>query len=80
MRRSLCYLITVYQRFISPCLPPHCRYTPSCSQFTLEAIEKHGALKGLWLGIKRIARCNPFGSHGYDPVPDAGSKPAKKNQ
>ena len=76
----LCNLITCYQRFVSPFLPPHCRYTPSCSQYMLEAIQKFGALKGSWLGVKRLARCNPFGSHGYDPVTDVGSESAEKRQ
>jgi len=59
MRKSLCFLIGLYQRFISPVLPPHCRYTPSCSEYAIEAIQKHGAIKGLWLGMKRLGRCNP---------------------
>lgn len=62
-------LIRFYQKFISPLTPPSCRYTPTCSQYTLEAIKKYGPLKGLWLGIKRILRCHPWGGHGYDPVP-----------
>ena len=80
MRKSLCFLIGLYQRFISPVLPPHCRYTPSCSEYAIEAIQKHGALKGLWLGMKRIGRCNPFGSHGYDPVPESGSETSNNTQ
>ena len=62
-------LIRFYQRFISPLTPPACRFTPTCSQYTLEAIQKYGALKGTWLGIKRICRCHPWGGSGYDPVP-----------
>lgn len=61
--------IRFYQRCISPLTPPMCRYTPTCSQYAVEAIRKHGPLKGLWLAIKRIARCNPWGGSGYDPVP-----------
>lgn len=62
--------IRCYQLVISPWLPPSCRYEPTCSKYALEAIERHGPLKGLLLAISRILRCNPFGSYGYDPVPD----------
>lgn len=62
-------MIRFYQRYISPLTPPACRYTPTCSQYTLEAIQKYGAFKGTWLGIKRICRCHPWGGSGYDPVP-----------
>lgn len=60
--------VRVYQLMISPLLPNTCRFTPSCSQYTLEAIQKYGPIKGIWLGIKRISRCRPGGGHGYDPV------------
>ncbi len=69
MKFILITLIRFYQRFISPLTPPACRFTPTCSQYTLEAIQKYGALKGTWLGIKRICRCHPWGGSGYDPVP-----------
>ena len=69
MKFILISLIRFYQRFISPLTPPACRFTPTCSQYTLEAIQKYGALKGTWLGIKRICRCHPWGGPGYDPVP-----------
>lgn len=62
-------LVRFYQLFISPLLPPSCRYTPSCSQYAVEALERHGALRGGWLAVKRIARCHPFRAGGYDPVP-----------
>lgn len=65
----LIILIRFYQRCISPLTPPACRFVPSCSQYTVEAIQKHGPIKGLWLAIKRICRCNPWGGSGYDPVP-----------
>ena len=62
-------LIKLYQRFISPLLGPHCRFQPTCSQFTLQAIISHGALKGCWLGAKRIGKCHPLHPGGDDPVP-----------
>lgn len=58
-----------YQRYISPLTPPACRFTPTCSQYAIEAIRKHGPVKGLALAIWRILRCNPWGGCGYDPVP-----------
>ena len=62
-------LIWLYRHLISPLLPPVCRYTPSCSQYAVEAIRKHGPFRGGWLAVKRILRCNPWGGSGYDPVP-----------
>jgi hypothetical protein len=62
-------LIAFYRTCISPLLPPACRYTPTCSQYAKEAIQKYGAFKGGWLALKRILRCNPWGGSGYDPVP-----------
>ena len=62
-------LIRFYQHAISPYLAPSCRYTPSCSQYGVEAIRKHGAIRGGWLTLKRIGRCHPWGGHGHDPVP-----------
>jgi putative membrane protein insertion efficiency factor len=62
-------LIRFYQMAISPYLRPSCRYTPTCSQFFIEAVRKYGPFKGSSLGIKRILRCHPWGGHGYDPVP-----------
>ena len=62
--------IRFYQRAISPMFPPTCRFTPTCSQYAIEAVSKHGILKGSLLAIRRILRCNPWGGHGYDPVPD----------
>ena len=62
-------LVKLYQWVLSPLIGPKCRYTPSCSHYALEAFKKYGPLKGAWLAIKRIARCHPWGGHGYDPVP-----------
>jgi len=67
-RYFLIAIIRLYQVLSSP-LPPSCRFVPSCSQYAIEAIEKHGALKGLYLSIRRILRCHPFSPGGYDPVP-----------
>lgn len=64
------FLIRVYQVTISPLLPSACRYSPTCSQYTLQALKTHGLIKGGWLGIKRIVSCNPWGGKGYDPVPE----------
>lgn len=61
--------IQFYRHCISPLFPPVCRFTPTCSQYAIEALRKHGPVCGLWLAIKRICRCNPWGGSGYDPVP-----------
>ncbi len=62
--------IRLYQRILSPWLPPTCRYTPTCSVYTIEAIGTHGPIKGLWLGLKRVSTCHPWGGQGHDPVPE----------
>jgi uncharacterized protein len=67
--RILIVPIRLWQLTFSRVLPPTCRYAPSCSAYTIAALQRHGPLKGLWLGLKRIGRCHPWGSSGYDPVP-----------
>ncbi|MGE0130041.1 MAG: membrane protein insertion efficiency factor YidD [Blastocatellales bacterium] len=62
------HLLKLYKYAISPLLPPACRFTPTCSEYTAEAIEKYGFTKGAWLGVKRLLRCHPFCEGGYDPV------------
>lgn len=69
MRAVFIFLIRIYQKILSPILPSSCRYTPTCSQYAIEALQKHGFFKGSWLAIKRIVSCNPWGGHGHDPVP-----------
>ena len=69
--RVLMALITGYRRFISPLLGVRCRFAPSCSAYALEAVREHGALRGMWLAVRRIGRCHPFNPGGFDPVPPA---------
>jgi putative membrane protein insertion efficiency factor len=69
MKYVLLKFVRFYQVAISPMLPPRCRYTPTCSQYAVEALQKHGAYKGSMLALRRICRCHPFGGSGYDPVP-----------
>ncbi|MGC2236299.1 MAG: membrane protein insertion efficiency factor YidD [Pyrinomonadaceae bacterium] len=68
MKYAVLELLKLYKSFISPFLPPSCRFTPTCSVYAMEAVEKYGALKGTWMGVKRILRCQPFCKGGYDPV------------
>lgn len=63
-------LIRAYQWGLAPLMGPRCRFLPSCSNYALEAVERHGAIRGTWLTVRRMARCHPWGGHGYDPVPD----------
>jgi hypothetical protein len=82
IRKVLTHLLLApvffYRYAISPLLPPSCRYTPTCSQYTIEALQKHGPFQGTVLSAKRILSCNPWGGSGYDPVPEP--KPKKKRQ
>lgn len=68
-KKFILVLIRFYKREISPMLPPSCRFTPTCSEYAMQAVEKYGAIKGGYLALRRILRCNPFHKGGYDPVP-----------
>ncbi|WP_106450589.1 membrane protein insertion efficiency factor YidD [Trichococcus alkaliphilus] len=70
MKKIFIGLIRGYQKYISPLFPPSCRYYPTCSNYSVQAIQKHGAIKGSLMGISRILRCHPFVKGGYDPVPE----------
>ena len=69
MKQILVLFIRGYQLFLSPLFPASCRYYPTCSQYAIQAIEKHGALKGFFYAVKRISRCHPFSAGGFDPIP-----------
>jgi len=69
MKQAFLFLIRAYKAALSPLLGTHCRYTPTCSDYTREAIERHGLGRGLWLGARRLLRCHPFHEGGIDPVP-----------
>ena len=73
MKKILQFIVLLpvyfYRYSISPLIQPRCRYTPTCSEYTIEAVKKHGILKGGWLAIKRISSCHPWGGSGFDPVP-----------
>ncbi len=69
INKLLIAIVRFYKYAISPYLPSACRYNPTCAEYSMEALRKHGTLKGLWLTLKRFLSCNPWGGHGYDPVP-----------
>lgn len=69
MKTFLLFLIRFYRVYISPLKPPCCRFTPTCSEYALEAVKRYGPWKGMWLSLKRIAKCHPFHKGGYDPLP-----------
>jgi uncharacterized protein len=69
MKKIIIGFIKLYQKVISPLTPPSCRFYPTCSHYGIEAVEKHGALKGSWLAVRRISKCHPFHEGGFDPVP-----------
>jgi putative membrane protein insertion efficiency factor len=69
IRAGVLLFLRGYKRFLSPLLPPMCRFEPTCSVYTMQAVEKYGALRGSWLGVRRLARCHPFNPGGWDPVP-----------
>ena len=79
MKKIFLAMIHFYQRFISPLTPPTCRFYPTCSEYTREAIQYHGAFKGLYLGIRRILKCHPLHKGGFDPVPLKKDKSASKH-
>ena len=68
MKTFLLFLIRFYRAYISPLKPPCCRFTPTCSEYALEAVKRYGPWKGMWLSLKRIAKCHPFHKGGYDPL------------
>ncbi|WP_264696304.1 membrane protein insertion efficiency factor YidD [Candidatus Nitrosacidococcus sp. I8] len=80
MKRILLVLINIYRYAISPFIGNHCRYYPSCSEYTLEAILRYGGFYGSWLGLKRILRCHPFHPGGLDPVPDVKKYPFSSHE
>jgi putative membrane protein insertion efficiency factor len=69
LARALIGLVRFYRRWVSPALPPACRFVPTCSAYAEEALTKYGAARGGWLALRRLLRCHPFGGSGYDPVP-----------
>ncbi|MFP4201324.1 MAG: membrane protein insertion efficiency factor YidD [Candidatus Acetothermia bacterium] len=79
MKKLLLWMIKFYQKFISPGLPNTCRFYPTCSEYSKQAIQEHGTIKGLYLGIKRVLRCHPLNSGGFDPVPKQDREGEREN-
>ena len=69
MRAAILLLLRLYKRFISPLLPPMCRFEPTCSVYMANAVQKYGPVRGVWMGLRRLARCHPLNAGGWDPVP-----------
>ncbi|MBT8127125.1 MAG: membrane protein insertion efficiency factor YidD [Gammaproteobacteria bacterium] len=80
MRQILIALIKLYRYAISPYLAPSCRYTPTCSSYAIEAIERHGIFRGSWLAMRRVSRCHPWHEAGYDPVPETNDLTVRRDQ
>lgn len=74
MKRALLAALRFYKAHVSPTLPPACRYTPTCSEYAIEAVERYGALRGTALAVRRVVACNPFARGGYDPVPNRAQR------
>lgn len=74
MRAVIILLLKMYKRALSPLLPPACRYYPTCSEYTMQAVSRYGAMRGLWMGLKRLSRCHPFHAGGLDPVPQESNE------
>lgn len=70
MKKIVIKLLGIYKKYLSPILPPGCRFTPTCSEYMMVAVDRFGIIKGIYFGIKRLMRCNPFFKGGYDPVPE----------
>lgn len=77
MKALVLAAIRFYQRYVSPTLPPACRYQPTCSEYAYEAVERHGVVRGSWLAVRRLLRCHPLRAGGYDPVPEPRGQRAK---
>ncbi|MEA2021054.1 MAG: membrane protein insertion efficiency factor YidD [Candidatus Caldatribacteriota bacterium] len=71
MKKIIIIIITLYRKYVSPLKPATCRFYPTCSEYSIQALTKYGLLKGVWLSAKRISRCHPFNPGGYDPLPDS---------